>query len=172
MKECYPSASQLSPIVCFFVQPRFFAGSTPQVANVNPMISTLFTVLTLHCTFKNVIYGVGFGTIWRILGETNNLEEFATAFKEVVLPFGNWLLAISEGSIRFTLQAENISALEALWQSYQDETLQKNVQKFLVTEEIKLQAGGEVTLTVHIDEKEYRNAMWDFIRSETEGTWT
>ena len=142
------------------------------MAYVNPMISTLFTVLTLHCTFKNVIYGVGFGTIWRILGETNNLEEFATAFKEVVLPFGNWLLAISEGSIRFTLQAENISALEALWQSYQDETLQKNVQKFLVTEEIKLQAGGEVTLTVHIDEKEYRNAMWDFIRSETEGTWT
>ena len=141
------------------------------MAYVNPVISTLFTVLTLHCTFKNVIYGVGFGTIWRILGETNNLEEFATAFKEVVLPFGNWLLAISEGSIRFTLQAENISALEALWQSYQDETLQKNMQKFLVTEEIKLQAGGEVTLTVHIDEEEYRNAMWDFIRSETEGTW-
>ena len=82
------------------------------------------------------------------------------------------MLAISEGSIRFTLQAENISALEALWQSYQDETLQKNMQKFLVTEEIKLQAGGEVTLTVHIDEEEYRNAMWDFIRSETEGTWT
>ena len=142
------------------------------MAYVNPMISTLFTVLTLHCTFKNVIYGVGFGTIWRILGETNNLEEFATAFKEVVLPFGNWLLAISEGSIRFTLQAENISALRALWQSYQDETLQKNMQKFLVTEEIKLQAGGEVTLTVHIDEEEYRNAIWDFIRSKTEGTWS
>ena len=172
MKECYPSASQLSPIVCFFVQPRFFAGSTLQVANVNPMISTLFTVLTLHCTFTNFIRGVGVGTIWRILSKTNSLEEFATAFKEIVLPFGNWLLAISEGSIRFTLQAENISALEALWQSYQDETLQKNMQKFLVTEEIKLQAGGEVTLTVHIDEKEYRNAMWDFIRSETEGTWT
>ena len=50
--------------------------------------------------------------------------------------------------------------------------LQKNMKKFLVTEEIKLQAGGEVTLTVHIDEEEYRNAMWDFIRSETEGTWT
>ena len=46
------------------------------------------------------------------------------------------------------------------------------MQKFLVTEEIKLQAGGEVTLTVHIDEEEYRNAMWDFIRSETEGTRT
>ena len=136
------------------------------------MISTFFTVLTLHCTFTNFIRGVGVGTIWKILSETNSLEEFANAFKEVVLPFGNWLLAISEGSIRFTVQAENISALEALWQSYQGETLQTNMQKFLVTEEIKLQAGGEVTLTVHIDEKEYRNAMWDFIRSETEGTWT
>ena len=43
------------------------------------------------------------------------------------------------------------------------------MQKFLVTEEIKQLAGGEVTLTVHIDEEEYRNAMCDFIRSGTEG---
>ena len=82
------------------------------------------------------------------------------------------LRAISEGSIRFTLQAENISALEALWQRYQNETLQTEMQKFLVTEEIKQLAGGEVTLTVHIDEEEYRNAMCDFIRSGTEGIWT
>ena len=142
------------------------------MANVNLMISTFFTVLTLHCTFTNFIRGVGVGTIWKILSETNSLEEFADAFKEVVLPFGNWLLAISEGSIRFTVQAENISALEALWQSYQGETLQTNMQKFLVTEEIKQLAGGEVTLTVHIDEDEYRNAMLDFIISETEGIHT
>ena len=142
------------------------------MSNVNPMISTLFTVLTLHCTFTNFIRGVGVGTIWKILSETNSLEEFANPFKEVVLPFGNWLLAISEGSIRFTVQAENISTLEALWQSYQDKTLQTNMQKFLVTEEIKQLAGGEVTLTVHIDEDEYRNAMLDFIISETEGICT
>ena len=142
------------------------------MANVNLMISTFFTVLTLHCTFTNFIRGVGVGTIWKILSETNSLEEFANAFKEVVLPFGNWLLAISEGSIRFTVQAENISALEALWQSYQGETLQTNMQKFLVTEEIKQLAGGEVTLTVHIDEDEYQNAMLDFIISETEGIHT
>ena len=142
------------------------------MSNVNPMISTLFTVLTLHCTFTNFIRGVGVGTIWKILSETNSLEGFANAFKEVVLPFGNWLLAISEGSIRFTVQAENISTLEALWQSYQDKTLQTNMQKFLVTEEIKQLADGEVTLTVHIDEDEYRNAMLDFIISETEGICT
>ena len=79
------------------------------------------------------------------------------------------LRAISEGSIRFTLQAENISALDALWQSYQDATLQKNLQEFLVTEEIKQLAGGEVTLTVHIDEDEYRNARLDLMISGKEG---
>ena len=82
------------------------------------------------------------------------------------------LRAISEGSIRFTLQAENISALNALWQSYRDETLQTNLQEFLVTEKIKQLAGGEVTLTVHIDEDEYRNAMLDLMISGTEGNYT
>ena len=97
------------------------------------------------------------------------MEAFVAAFTEAVLPFGNCLRAISEGSIRFTIQAENYSALDALWQCYQDETLRKNLQEFLVTEEIKQLAGGEVTLTVHIDEDEYRNAMLDLLISETEG---
>ena len=42
----------------------------------------------------------------------------------------------------------------------------------LVTEEIKQLAGGEVTLTVHIDEDEYRNAMLDLMISGTEGIKT
>ena len=100
------------------------------------------------------------------------MEAFVNAFKEAVLPFGNCLRAISEGSIRFTLQAENISALDALWQSYQDETLQTNLQEFLVTGKIKQLAGGEVTLTVHIDEDEYRNAVLDLMISGTEGNYT
>ena len=29
-----------------------------------------------------------------------------------------------------------------------------------------------MTLTVHIDEEEYRNAICDFIRLGTEGIWT
>ena len=100
------------------------------------------------------------------------MEAFVNAFKEAVLPFGNCLRAISEGSIRFSLQAENISALDALWQSYQDATLQKNLQEFLVTEEIKQLAGGEVTLTVYIDEDEYRNAIFDLMISGKEGNYT
>ena len=80
------------------------------------------------------------------------MEAFVNAFKEAVLPFGNCLRAIGDGSIRFVLQAENSSALHALWESYKNETLQTNLQEFLVTEEIKQLARGEVTLTVHIDE--------------------
>ena len=136
------------------------------------MISTHFTVVTPHCTFRNVAGGAVVVTTWMVLRKSPSMEAFVNAFKEAVLPFGNCLRAISEGSIRFTLQAENISALGALWQSYQDEILQKNLQEFLVTEEIKQLAGGEVTLTVHIDKDEYINAMLDLTISGTEGNYT
>ena len=136
------------------------------------MISTLFTVVTPLCTFRNVTGGAVVVTTWMVLRRSPSMEAFVNAFKEAVLPFGNCLRAISEGSIRFTLQAENISALDALWQSYQDATLQKNSQEFLVTEEIKQLAGGEVTLTVYIDEDEYRNAIFDLMISGKEGNYT
>ena len=97
------------------------------------------------------------------------MEAFVNSFREAVLPFGNYLRAISDGSTRFTIQAENSSALEALRQKYQNETLHTNMQEFLVTEEIKQFAGGEVTLTVHIDEEEYRNAKLYLLISETDG---
>ena len=136
------------------------------------MISTLFTVVTPLCTFRNVTGGAVVVTTWMVLRRSPSMEAFVNAFKEAVLPFGNCLRAISEGSIQFTLQAENISALDALWQSYQDATLQKNLQEFLVTEEIKQLAGGEVTLTVYIDEDEYRNAIFDLMISGKEGNYT
>ena len=136
------------------------------------MISTLFTVVTPLCTFRNVTGGAVVVTTWMVLRRSPSMEAFVNAFKEAVLPFGNCLRAISEGSIRFALQAENISALDALWQSYQDATLQKNLQEFLVTEEIKQLAGGEVTLTVYIDEDEYRNAIFDLMISGKEGNYT
>ena len=86
------------------------------------MIFTLFTVLTPHCTFRNVTGGAVVVTTWMVLRRSPSMEAFVNAFKEAVLPFGNCVRAISDGSIRFALQA-----------------------------------GGEVTLTVHIDEDEYRN---------------
>ena len=136
------------------------------------MISTFLTVVTPHCTFRNVTGAAVIVTTWIVLRRSPNMEAFVNAFKEAVLPFGNCLRAISEGSMRFALQAENISSLDALWESYKNETLQKNLQEFLVTEEIEQLAGGEVTLTVHIDEDEYRNAMLDLMISGKEGNYT
>ena len=107
-----------------------------------------------------------------ILRNSRNMEEFTNAFQKVVLPLGNFLREIRDGSIRFTIQAENIFALDALWQSYQDETLQTNLQEFLVTEEIEQLTGGEVRLTVYIDEDEYRNARLDLMISGIEGNYT
>ena len=114
-----------------------------------------------------VVVGTG-----AILRKSHNMEEFTNAFQNVVLPLANFLREIREGSIRFTIQAENIFALDALWQSYQDETLQTNLQEFLVTEEIEQLTGGEVRLTVYIDEDEYRNARLDLMISGIEGNYT
>ena len=107
-----------------------------------------------------------------ILRKSRDMREFTNTFQDFVLPFGNFLRAIGDGSIRFTIQAENISALDALWQSYQDETLQTNLQEFLVTEEIEQLTGGEVRLTVYMDEDEYRNARLDLMISGIEGNYT
>ena len=135
------------------------------------MISTLFTVVTPHCTFRNLTGGAVVVTTWMVLRRSTSLEAFVNAFKEAVLPVGTFLRALSEGSTRFTIQAETISALDELWRSYQDETLQKNLQEFLVTKEIKQLAGGEVSLTVHIDEDEYSNAVLELMVPETEGNF-
>ncbi|XP_078359472.1 protein meiotic P26-like [Oculina patagonica] len=108
-------------------------------------------------------------TTWMILRRSSNLEEFVNAFTEAILPLGNTLRAISEGSVCFTIQAENRSALQALWERYQNGTLQKNLQEFLVTEDVKQLANGEeVILTVEIDEQEYKNACLDLKVAETQ----
>ena len=105
-----------------------------------------------------------------ILRKSTNLEEFVTSFTEAVLPAANTLRAISEGSICFTIQAENSSALEALWKQYQDGVLRDKLQEFLVTDEIKQLAGGEeVTVEVDIDEQDYRNAYFDLMTTEPQG---
>ena len=104
-----------------------------------------------------------------ILRRSSNLQEFVNTFTEAVLPLGNTLRAISEGSLCFTIQAQTTSALHALWKTYQDGTLQRNLQEFLVTEEIKQLVGSEVMLTVRIDEQEYNDAALDLMITETKG---
>ena len=127
------------------------------------------TVVTPHCTFRNVAGGIVAVTTWMILRRSSNLEEFVNTFTEAVLPLGNTLRAISEGSLCFSVQAETPSALEALWKRYQDGTLQRSLQEFLITEEIKQLEDSEVMLTVEIDEQEYNNAVKDLTATETQG---
>ena len=106
---------------------------------------------------------------WMILQRSKSLHEFVTTFN-VLLPLYNRLLAISDGSICFTIQAENSAALEVLWKQYQDGTLRDKLQEFLVTDGIKRLAGGEeVTLEVHIDEQDYHNACFELLTTETRG---
>ena len=105
-------------------------------------------------------------TTWMILRRSSNLEEFVNTFTEAVLPLGNTLRAISEGSLSFTVQAQSTSALDALWKSYQDGTLQRNLQEFLITEEIKQLVDSEVMLTVKMDEEKYKDAACDLKMAE------
>ena len=105
-----------------------------------------------------------------ILRKCSSLEEFVEAFRVATLPAANALRAISEGSVCFTVQAENRSALEALWERYRNGTLQKDLQEFLVTDEIiQLADGEEVIVTVYIDEQEFRNALGDLGNIEQQG---
>ena len=132
-------------------------------------IDPLLTVVTPLCTFRNVAGGIVVVTTWMILRRSSSLQEFVNTFTEAVLPLGNTLRAISEGSLCFTVQAETTLALEALWKTYQDGTLQRKLQDFLITEEIKQLVGSEVKLTVKIDEQEYETAAWDLITTEAQG---
>ena len=77
-------------------------------------------------------------------------------FNKVVLVAYTKLVEISEGSLCFTVQAETPAALKELWNTYKDGTLQKRLQKFLVTDDIKqLTDAKDIELAVFIDEQEY-----------------
>ena len=80
----------------------------------------------------------------------------------ILLPSSNKLIEISNGSVRFTVESENLIALKELWEIYKDGTLQSRLQEFLVTDEIKQLANGEdIEVTVFIDEHEYNEAYFN-----------
>ena len=62
------------------------------------------------------------------------------------------------------MQAETPSALEMLWKEYMAGTLQKRLQEFLVTEELKEFTGEEdLEVTIYIDDQEYKDALLDLL---------
>ena len=121
-----------------------------------------------------MVVAVGAGVVlYKYSRGENDIQQFASLFNEAILPAANSLRAIGNGSLCFTVQAEDRAALQLLWEQYQDNTLQARLQDFLVTEEIKQLADGEdVIVTVHIDEQEYQDACLDFMMdSEVQGKY-
>ena len=126
------------------------------------------TAVNVHCDFETVggvVVAVGASVVlYKYSRGDNDIQQFANLFNEAILPAANSLRAIGNGSLCFTVQAEDRAALQLLWEQYQDNTLQTKLQDFLVTEEIKQLADGEdVIVTVHIDEQEYQDACLDFV---------
>ena len=97
-------------------------------------------------------------------------KEFFEHFNHAILPAATKLVALSEGSVCFTVQAETSLALEELYQRYSTGRLQRDLQEFLVTDDIRQLADGEeVVVHVHIDEEEFREACDDLINMDKEG---
>ena len=118
---------------------------------------------------SGISLAVGSGIILR-QGSRASLREFVDAFKEAVLPAAAELRALSESSLCFTVQAENSTALKELWERYKDGTLQRNLEEFLITDDIRQLAGGEeVILTVVIDEQEFNDACLSLIVADKQG---
>ena len=112
-----------------------------------------------------VVVAVGAGVVlYKYSRGDSDIQQFANLFNEAVLPAASKLCAIGNGSLCFTVQGENRSSLQLLWEQYQGGTLQKNLKEFLVTEEIKQLADGEnVIVTVYIDEQEFQDACLDLM---------
>jgi len=96
------------------------------------------------------------------LYKSKSNEDMWGTFTKCVLPAGAFLASISNGCLLFTVQAETLSALETLWKEYVAGTLQKRLQQFLVTEELKALTGEEdLEVMVYIDDQEYKDALLD-----------
>ena len=128
------------------------------------------TEVRVHCTFRTlsgVVLVVGTGLILR---RCSTLEDFVEAFRVATLPAANALRAISEGSVCFTVRAETSLALEELHKRYSTGRLRRDLQEFLVTDDIRQLANGEeVVVSVYIDEREFKEALDDLTNVNQEG---
>ena len=108
------------------------------------------------CNFRTIggaLLVVGSGMA---LHSCSTLDEFVETFNKVVLVAYTRLVEISEGSLCFTVQAETPAALKELWDIYKDGTLQRRLQEFLVTDDLKQLTNAEdIDMAIFIDEQEY-----------------
>ncbi|XP_067038392.1 uncharacterized protein [Acropora muricata] len=128
------------------------------------------TDVRIRCIFRTlngVVLVVGSGLILR---RCSTLEDFVEAFRVAILPAATELRAISDGSVCFTVRGETSVALEELYERYSAGRLQRDLQEFLVTDDIRQLANGEeVVVSVYIDEKEFREALDDLTKVNQEG---
>ncbi|XP_020616567.1 uncharacterized protein LOC110054562 [Orbicella faveolata] len=104
-----------------------------------------------------------------LMSRWSTFRQLITAINTHVLPAGTRLVNLTNGCVCLTVQAETLSALTALWNLYQDGTLERRLYDFFVTDEVKERAGGEIVeVNVSIEEEEYNKARLELI-SEAQG---
>ena len=116
--------------------------------------------------------GTIIASAYQLLRRGCTYDQFVTAVNTCVLPAGVKLLQIAEGSVILKVQAENISALNALWCLYTDGTLKESLQALFFIDELRELTGEEqVEVIVTIDEEEYDKAREELI-SEAQGDFS
>ena len=116
--------------------------------------------------------GTIIASAYQLLRRGCTYDQFVTAVSTCVLPAGVKLMQIAEGSVILKVQAENISALNALWCLYTDGTLKESLQALFFIDELRELTGEEqVEVIVTIDEEEYDKAREELI-SEAQGDFS
>ena len=114
--------------------------------------------------------GLVLTSAYQLLRRGCTYEQLLTAVNTCVLPAGARLQQIAEGSVYLKVQAESLTALDHLWRLYKNGTLKKRLQALFVTDEMKdLAGGGQVEVTVIIDEEEYEKSRKELATVEEQG---
>ena len=118
----------------------------------------------MKTVFKLFAGGLVIVSATEVLSGWSSYDQLVAAVQSCVLPAGTSLVQITDGCVCLTVQAESLSALTNLWKLYQDETLQKRLYYFFVTDKMrKLADGKDVEVNVTIDEDEYQKACIELI---------
>lgn len=138
-------------------------------AHARSLGAKVIGVLTVKTIFKAGVSCITLGCLYKLMKLSNTHTLLKEAFTACVLPIGIRVLGIHQGSICFTIKADNLAALCTLWNMYRDGTLKLRVKNFVLTEEMIKLAGGEennVEVIVAIEEDEYEKACFEFIREQ------
>ena len=118
----------------------------------------------MKTVFKLFAGGLVIVSATEVLSGWSSYDQLVAAVQSCVLPAGTSLVQITDGCVCLTVQAESLSALTNLWRLYQDETLQKRLYDFFVTDEMrKLAEGEDVEVNVTIEEEEYQKACLELM---------